>query len=616
MISGKLPILYRLAATVALVVSGLSPLGAVFADTVAVQFKGLDEPLKTNAQQIVSLTDDSDDSEEPRSRDQIRRLFRLVPDEIETALQPYGYFNPEIKSELKQPEENGEHWRAIFRVEPGPATKIEALKLGVTGPGQKQPAIRSALQDTKLKRGERLIQSRYKTTKQALTAAARHAGYLNARFSKSAIRIHRDTNRADVDLVLATGPRYYFGSVAFHQAVLADSFAERFVPFKSGEPFSNDQLVQLQLKLAKTDYYQTIDVTAQRDSPEFRPIIEPWFYRLIFGHEPPQSAMGQLRVPVDVRAEPSPPVHYRISGGYGTDTGPRLGFGVDLRHINRYGHTFQVDLQLSQIKQRLHAAYDIPIRNVNTDKISFTGDIANEDFGDLTTFRYGIGAVRDVGWRYGRRRASLHFLRSRYDLHDGTGTRTENLLYPKYSLSLKRANKSLNPTRGISASVDVRGGSSAVVSATDFLRGDAQATAIVPLADRLDGVVRGQFGAMSVSDFAKLPPSQRFYAGGEGSVRGYGYQSISPTNGDRVDVGGQFLATASVEADYWVYGNFGMATFFDIGDAANSLDFDFKRGVGVGFRWASPVGMVAIDLTHPLDDSMPVSLGVSIGPRL
>ncbi len=583
-------------------------------DTVAVKVKGINDTLTANARKVMSLTADHDKGW-PAAK--IRRLYRLAPEEIRKALQPYGYFNPSIDGNLKQPAEDDDQWQATFRVKHGPATKISKLNLAVEGPGKEQSAIVHALHDTDLEAGDRLIQSRYKNTKNSLASAARQSGYLNAQFSQSAIRVDPKQNTAAIDLVLNTGTRYYFGDVAFHQSVLADQFAQRFVPFAAGEPFSDDKLLQLQLKLAKTDYYKAIDVSAKRDQPTLRHVGSPWLENMIFGDDPIWSATNQLRVPVNVRAKASPPIHYRMSGGYGTNTGPRVGLGLDLRHINRYGHQFHADLQVSQVKQRLHASYDIPIRNVNSDKLSFTGDIANEDFGDITSFRYGVGAVRDIGWRFGRRRVSLHFLRSTYDLHDGAGDRTENLLYPEYNISFKRANKSLNPTRGVSASVDVRGGSSAVLSATNFMRGDVEAKAIYPLASKLDGLVRGHFGALGASDFAALPPSQRFFAGGQHSVRGYGYQSISPTNGDRVDVGGKFVATASVEADYWVYGSFGAAAFFDMGDAANNLNFDFKRGVGIGFRWASPVGMVAIDVTHPLDDQgSPVSLGISIGPRL
>jgi len=130
-------------------------------------------------------------------------------------------------------------------------------------------------------------------------------------------------------------------------------------------------------------------------------------------------------------------------------------------------------------------------------------------------------------------------------------------------------------------------------------------------------LVRGQFGATGVNDFKDLPPSQRYFAGGDSSVRGYGYQSISPTNSDKEDIGGRYLATGSVEGNYFFYKKFGAALFADAGDAANTLNFDFKKSVGIGFRWGSPVGMVRLDLAHPLDDpDSSFRIHFSLGPDL
>ncbi len=100
-------------------------------------------------------------------------------------------------------------------------------------------------------------------------------------------------------------------------------------------------------------------------------------------------------------------------------------------------------------------------------------------------------------------------------------------------------------------------------------------------------------------------------------MRGYSYQSISPTNRHNDQIGGQYLAVGGIETDYWVYKNYGIAVFYDVGDAADSLDFHFRQGVGIGFRWASPVGLVRLDLAHPLNHShTPVRVGFSLGPLL
>jgi translocation and assembly module TamA len=589
-------------------------LPVALADDVDVSIKGISDPLATNVRKSLSLAAKHKKS---WSGAKIQRLYRLAPGEIKTALQPYGYYNPVTKRTLKPPQDANKTWQAIFQIDHGPATTVTRLHLGAQGPGSQRPAIQKALHQTHLAKGKRLVQSDYTATKSALYNAAYQAGYLDAHFAQSAIRVNPKTNTAEIDLVLDTGPRYYFGRVRFNQHLLNDAFLHRFVPFAPGQPFNAQSLTNLQLALTDSDYFSAVSINAQRNNARRHAVIEPWFYDLLYPPPDPLENIGQLRVPVVVTAKPSKPQSYRISAGYGTDTGPRLGLGVKLRHINRSGHQFHVNLRASRIRQTLQSAYDIPIENVATDKLSFTGHITNEVYVDISSVNYGIGAIRDTGWKLGRIRAYIDLQREDYDLKDGAGTRHSVLLFPGYTMTLRRADNLLNPHKGISLTADVHGGSSAVASSTNFVRGDLRGAGIWPVTHKLRLVLHGEFGASAVSDFAKLPPSQRFFAGGERSVRGYSYQSISPTNRHNDQIGGQYLAVGGIETDYWVYKNYGIAAFYDVGDAADSLDFHFRQGVGIGFRWASPVGLVRLDLAHPLNHShTPVRVGFSLGPLL
>lgn len=86
-----------------------------------------------------------------------------------------------------------------------------------------------------------------------------------------------------------------------------------------------------------------------------------------------------------------------------------------------------------------------------------------------------------------------------------------------------------------------------------------------------------------------ISPSQRFFAGGDRSVRGYGFQELSPKNSEGDSIGGEYLTVASIEADYLLYKNFGVATFFDIGNASNKIMTDLKKGLvrvcAIALRW-------------------------------
>lgn len=581
---------------------------------VNVTIAGIDDPLLTNVRRSLSVVDAQ---QGPRSAAQIRRLYRLAPNEIEKALAPYGYYNPRIESSLNAPEGDSETWLARFRIKRGPKTRVTELNLSVRGPGDELPTIQEALRASPLAEGKRLIHSQYTATKNALYDAAYQAGYLDARFVQSRIRVRPENNTARIDLVLDTGERYYFGEVSFEQNVLADDLVRRFVPFSAGEPFNAERLIDLQLILSDTDYFTRISIEPGYGETEREAPIDDWLYDLLYPPEDPLISIGRLQVPVHVSAEPSKPQSYELSVGYGTDTGPRVGAGVKFRHLNKRGHQFRTDLRLSAVKQSLQASYDIPIKDIAKDRLSFKANVANEEFGDITSINYGIGAVRDTGWALGRKRAYINLERETYDLGDGRGDRNATLLYPGYTITLQKADDLLNTRKGVSASLDVHGGSEALASSVDFIQAKVAGNAVLPLTPRSRLLLRTQFGATEVDDFDKLPPSQRFFTGGDRTVRGYAYQQISPENADGDNIGGRYLAVGSIEADYRVYKNYGLAAFFDVGDAAATTRFDLKRGVGIGFRWASPVGQIRLDLAHPLDDpDSNFRIHFSLGPDL
>jgi len=572
----------------------------VWADSVKVDISGIEGKLLTNVKRSLSIAQEDDGSLTER---RIRRLFRIGRSEAGQALQPYGYYNPKIAAALQPPTDADQGvWHASYTIKTGPPTTVEQLTLDLTGPGQDYPALRQVLENSQLHEGDTLHHGDYKATKNALAAAAYAAGFLDAKFVKSEIRVNPRANRADIALVMDTGERYYFGPVHVDQDFLDPEFVQRLVPIKPGEPYDSDRLVDMQLILSDTDYFSQVMIDAERANARRALPIADWFYDLLW---PPQDyavTPGRLQIPVTVEVQPSKPQHYRISAGYGTDTGPRVGLGVKFRRINRHGHQFRSDLRISAVERTLHASYDIPIQNVIRDRLSFTGELSNQKFGDITSNYAQIGVIRDTGWSLGRNQPYLKFQFEHYDLNDGAGSRNARLLYPGYTWTLRRVDDALNTQKGMALHFDVRGASKVLASSVDFLRVELRGGLIWPMTEHTRMVVRGELGAITSGDFADVPPSQRFFAGGGNSVRGYSYQGLSPTNGQGDHIGGRYLAVASFEADYRFHDNFYLATFFDMGNAANSFDMDFKRGVGVGLHWASPVGMIRFDIAHPLDD--------------
>src|SRR5690606_3762440 len=115
--------------------------------------------------------------------------------------------------------------------------------------------------------------------------------------------------------------------------------------------------------------------------------------------------------------------------------------------------------------------------------------------------------------------------------------------------------------------------------------------------DRL--IFRLDLGATSTSNITALTASQRFFAGGDNSVRGYRYNTLGPEDAAGNVIGGRFLAAASVEWEHWFTHQWGMAVFADDGGAFNRMGDGLSTGAGAGLRWQLPFAVFSLDFAHP-----------------
>jgi len=560
---------------------------------VEVRVEGLGDELARNVRAFLSIAeledagrdaaapsederdDGSPEDDEDATEARIRRLHAAAEGEIAAALQPFGYYEPAVTATL---ERDGDDWVARYVVDPGPPTTITEVDIRVVGEGADDPAVRAARQAITLAPGQVLRHARYEAAKQALFDAAYNAGFIDVMYRRSELRVHRARREASVHLELDTGPRYYFGDITIEQDILYESFVERFVPIRRGEPFDTDRLLQLQIALNDSGYFSDVVIDVERERAE--------------GHH----------IPVVVRTTPRRTQEYTVGLGYGTDTGPRVSLGVELRRINPRGHRFTSDLRLSSIEQAIAAEYRIPReRNPLTDFLALRGSLGNQEIGDWETRQHSLGASWHDAWRSFQRRLYLGIQREEF-WTTLTPSTVEAILFGGAQLTRKVADDPLVPRRGYSWSVDLRGGSDALGSGTSFGRLHASANVVRSLGERVRVLLRGEYGAISASKFEQLPPSQRFYAGGDGSVRGYAYQALGPQDENGARVGGRYLLVGSAELEIRIVGDYGAALFFDAGNAGNSARPDLSRGVGIGARWRSPVGVVGLDIAHPLDD--------------
>ncbi|MFA9461924.1 autotransporter assembly complex protein TamA [Thiohalorhabdus sp. Cl-TMA] len=580
---GRVPRPLRCCAGLLLVLALTVPAAQAAPDALMVEVDGVNKELRENIRAYLS-TVELTKAKDP-DVDRIRRAQRRAREEIRTALQPFGYYNPKIDTSLTR---QGDAWVARYRVDAGPPTIISELELRIEGPGAEEAALQRAVRQSGLKEGKRLHHADYSATKDALLEQAVEAGYLNASYTRHTIEVDPDRNEARVRLVLDSGPAFYFGDIRVKQDILSPRFVARLLPVERGERLTSMRLLDLQFALSDTDYFDRVAVNMiRKEAVPFTPK----------GEDAPEEAR---RIPVEVDTNPKKPRLYSIGVGYGTDTGPRLTGAVEFRHINRAGHQFRSDLFLSPVRQGLAARYRIPIRNVRTDSLSILGRISQEEFGDTLNTRYALGASEDLGYRGWQR--SIYAYVSRDFTHVNGSVQSYTLFTPGASLARSKADDRLYPRRGWSLFFDAHGAHESALSDTTFLQGQARAQAVIPLLPRSRLLMRVHAGGTSVDRVTDIPASERFFAGGDRSVRGYAYQKLGPKDGEGNTIGGRYLLTASVEADYRVWGNFALATFYDAGNASNDWPPEPVEAVGFGVRYASPLGMIRLDFATPLDE--------------
>jgi translocation and assembly module TamA len=567
--------------------------------SVTVSVRGLDGPLRENVLAHLGVADlarrggvlarlDPRRTAPEVTFEDLRRRHAAAPAEIREALVPYGYYLPEIDAQLI--ETNG-GYEARYTIVPGPPARIRDVVVRVEGEGAATQALRRALESIELREGDRLIHARYEAARESIFDAAYDEGYLRARWQTREIRVSPDRLAADIRLVLETGPRFYFGELEIQAERLSPDFTARFTDIRPGEPYDVRRLLALQLLLNDTEYFASVEIRAD-----------------------PADADAGNRIPVVVRTEPARPQRYTVGLGYATDTGPRFNFGMLLRRVNRYGHRFRSELLLSSLETAVAGRYAIPIRNVASDLLDFSLTARELEIGDAESTQYALGVSQYVGWRGFRRRAYLQLQREEFQFGDEP-TQATRLFYPGLTLTRDTGDDMLYPRRGYSVQLDLRGGGEGLVSDVSFLRFKADARWVRALSERARLLVRAEAGALRTGSFDRLPPTQRFFAGGDRSVRGYEYQMIGEHNAAGDVIGGRYMLVGSVEAERLLFGDFGLAAFVDVGDAFIS-SFDAKVGAGAGIRWRSPVGMVRLDLAHPFHSEESVRFHLSIGADL
>ena len=548
-----------------------------------VRVKPANDELKANVEGYIGDVGD-------RNEEALLRFSRGAEEQARKAAQALGYYQPQISSDVK----GGEKPRLVLNIDPGEPVHLRDVIVRIEGPAASLKAFRVPKSD-QLKTGAVLNHGHYEDAKHLIQNQASRYGFFSGRFTRQRLAVDPQAGGADIELVYDSGPRYALGKVSFAgDAPFDEELLQRMVPFKAGAPYDSELIAELNQALQSSGYFEGVRVDAA-----------------------PTAAANDV-IPVAVQLETRKPRTMGLGLGFSTDVGPRAKANWTRHWVNPQGHSYGWEAEVSAPRQNVGLWYDIPLDPPLTDKLRFAGGYQNEEIANTDTLSklLTIGpewhSKLPSGWQ---RVVSLKWQREEYRLGDDSGL--SNLLMPGLTYSYLRSDNRIDPHNGYRLQFDTKLAKEGLASDTNLLYGTVLLKGLTTVWDNHRFLGRVQFGGSATNGYKSIPPSLRFFAGGDQSVRGYDYQSLSPENSDGDRIGGRYMVAGSVEYQYSIAEKWRIATFVDQGNSFNKLELpNLKTGVGLGVRWVSPVGPIRLDLAHALNDDGGIRLHFSMGPEL
>ncbi|SDN10415.1 autotransporter assembly complex protein TamA [Vreelandella arcis] len=582
--------------------------------------EGVDDEVAVNIRAYLQNIQE-DEYTESRLRGEIRQR-------TQEAMRVYGYYEPDISIDL--PNEN----TARLTIDPGPQVIIETLDINVRGEAADDEPFQEARERFPLEVGDTLRHAPWDRLRGEFSGLAIERGYFDWGFSDRRMEVRPYLQSARLYMDFDSGPRYQFGETKITGSHIQLDRLQRMRPFRVGEPYLAESLARYNQRLAETDWFSSVSVTPRLKTAQeltLSPVGggDPWWVSATESQpERPKISSAALSsvlsvrpsddtlLPIDVSVEPANRHQFEVGIGFATDVGPRLRFGWDQPWINRYGHSLNHDLYLSAPEQRFTGLYDVPLEDPLRDSYRLQYGVRNVDDSDTDSLEGTVEIARrwefDNDWVQ-----SLYFRTTYEDFIQGGEADQVWLFYPGIQWSRTRTRPQRFPLWGDRQQFSVEYSDPAWGSDAQFLRITGDTEWIRTYGDDNRFSARVSVGAIETNDFAKIPPSLRFFAGGDSSVRGYSYEGLSPRNEQGKLRGGQQKLTSSIEYQRRVTGDWWGATFVDAGDAFDNWGpSDLKKSAGIGVRWISPVGPIRFDIAHPFDDDDDNwRLHFSIGPE-
>jgi len=518
-----------------------------------------------------------------------KALKRHAKSQVEMSLKALGYYKPTIKISFDNAEQ-----LLIVNVERGPVTRVADIKVTITGSGKDDAEFMSVVNSIKIKQGDFLNHGKYEAARKRIESQLLELGYFDAKWHEHKLAVSLKNNNARVIFNVDTGPRYQFGDITIGSETPAEKYIRSLAEFKQGQPYKATEISDYNLALSSTPYFASVRVYADI------------------------AKRKNNQVPINVDVLHKPANSFEVGGGYSTDLGPKVRFKWTKPWITEDGHYLESNLNVSERQQDISLGYTVPVDDPNDDLWRFSlgykleDELTNDLYSRIFTGQLQRQWLTDDDW------VRTAFLRRDYETYRiGDEEQSAKMLMPGISYAKKDTEGGTTPYKGYQWMMSAEFGLKDMMSSTNILRLQLQNAWLTTFADRHMLFLRANLGAMLVDNINEVPLSLRFYAGGDQSVRGFAYESISPEDEKGRLIGGKYLMSGTVEYNYQFAEHWRAALFVDSGTATNDFTDRVEVGAGFGFRYLTPVGPVRIDHAWGLTkESKSTRLSITIGPEI
>lgn len=456
--------------------------------------------------------------------------------------------------------------------------------------------------------GEPIVAQRIQGAEAAVALKLPEEGYPFAKVGQRDILLDDATGDGVYTLPIDIGKRSRFGGIETTGDLAFDAeHVEVLARFKRGDLYDSRKVDDLRQALVATGLFATV-------AAEPQPTGE-------------SADDGTEYVTMLVTQQAGPPRTIAASAGYGTGEGLRLegswthrnflppegalifrgvagtqeqGVGATLRRSNagRRDRTFEL---VTEVTRSTYDAFNAITGRVGA-RVSYDSTpIWQKKF----TYAYGaeLIATREDDYDFVAGDRSYDF----YTILGLTG-----------QVGMDRTDSLLDPTKGFRVTALIQPEGSLAGRFSPYARARLDVSGYYPVTDSIVLAGRVRVGSILGAARERLAPSRRFYAGGGGSVRGFGYQELGPKDPNNDPIGGRSVNEAAFEGRYR-FGNFGVVGFVDAGQVYRGSTPDFSNlrfGAGVGARYYTNFGPMRFDIATPIGrkpGEARVSVYVSIG---